>query len=98
VLSTEKQLKHREKRYKYLLCYWQERISLDLEYIRYAIQAYSNKHNHKNMMFQHEWACIQVIHCRRFYENSTRWVYDVYLYHDQCCWRIDYWTLSESNE
>jgi len=72
VLLTERQLKHKEKRYKHLLCYWQERISLDSEYIKYAIQAYLNRHDCKNMMFQHEWACIQVIHCRKFCKSSTK--------------------------
>jgi len=58
VLSTERQLRHKEKRYKYLLYYWQEEIFSDSEYVEYAIRAYLNKHDHKNMMFQREWACI----------------------------------------
>jgi len=54
VLSTERQLKHKQKKYKYLLYYQQEEIFSDSEYVKYAIQAYSNKHDCKNMMFQRE--------------------------------------------
>ncbi len=58
MLSTHKQLKHRKERYKYLLCYQQEIIFLDLKHIEYAIQAYSNRHDHENIMFQYERACV----------------------------------------
>jgi len=54
VLLTERQLRYKEKRYKYLLCYQQEEIFFDFEYVEYAIQMYLNKHDHKNMMFQRE--------------------------------------------
>jgi len=77
VLLTERQLRHREKRYKYLLCYWQEKIFFDSEYVKYAIQAYSNRHDCKNMMFQREWACIWVVFRTSICESSTRWVYCV---------------------
>jgi len=98
VLSTERQLKHKEKRYKYLLCYRQERIFLDSEYIEYAIWVYLNKHVCKNMMFWHEWACVWVVLHTSICESSTRWVYCVCSCHDQHHQKVDHWTSSESNE
>ncbi len=63
MLLTERQLKHKEKRYKYLLCYQQEEIFFDSEYAEYAVQAYLNKHDCKNIMSQREWARIWSVLC-----------------------------------
>ena len=98
MLLTEKQLRYKEKRYKYLLCYQQERIFLDSEYIKYVIQAYFNKHDCKNIIFQHEWACIWVVFHISICKSFTKWVYCVCFCHDQRCQRVDHWTSSESNE
>ncbi len=98
MLLTERQLRHKEKKYKYLLCYQQERITSDSEYVEYAIQAYLNKHNHKNIMFQCKWAYIWVVLCTSIYESFTRWVYCVCFYYNQHHQRVDHWTSSKNNK
>jgi len=89
VLLTERQLKHKEKRYKYLLCYQQEEIFFDSEYAEYAVQAYLNKHDCKNIMSQREWARIWIVLCTSICESFIKWVYCVCFCHDQRCQRID---------
>ncbi len=68
------------------------------KYVEYGIQAYLNKHDCKNLTFWHKWTCIQVIHCKRFYESFIKWIYYICFYHDQCCWRINHWISSDSNK